>query len=335
MKQLSGIVGLTTGLQLQDEYPNAKISIIADKLNEDTCSYVAAGIFRPSTSFMGPNLNITQKWITDAYEYWDSIRTTELASLAGICQVSGYIFSKNNPTLVRNHFLERLLPIYRQADERELRLCNGDWKYGSFFTTIVTESKLFLPFAMKKFYQQGGKLFKKSIATFSDLENENFNVLMNCSGMGAKLLCSDNQLVPIRGQVIKVKAPWIKMAFYGDYDTYIVPGFEGVTLGGCRQYESYNTQLCKYDTMAIKERCYNMLPSLEKAEYIREAVGLRPHRSIVRVEPELYETITGNKMNIIHNYGHGGYGVTTAPGTAKYAVGLVHQILSRSGLSKL
>jgi D-aspartate oxidase len=42
----SGIVGLTTGLELQKEYRNAQISIIADKFNKDTVSYVAAGIFR-------------------------------------------------------------------------------------------------------------------------------------------------------------------------------------------------------------------------------------------------------------------------------------------------
>lgn len=43
----SGIVGLTTGLELQDEYRNARIEIIADKFYKDTTSFVAAGIFRP------------------------------------------------------------------------------------------------------------------------------------------------------------------------------------------------------------------------------------------------------------------------------------------------
>jgi D-aspartate oxidase len=42
----SGVVALTTGIELQNEYPNALISIIADKFLKDTVSYVAAGIFR-------------------------------------------------------------------------------------------------------------------------------------------------------------------------------------------------------------------------------------------------------------------------------------------------
>jgi D-aspartate oxidase len=123
-----------------------------------------------------------------------------------------------------------------------------------------------------------------------------------------------------------VKAPWIKTAFYGDYDTYILPGFEGVTLGGCRNFESYDTTVSRYDSMAIRERCEKMLPSLKGAPVIREAVGLRPYRDIVRVEVELKETAKG-VMKLVHNYGHGGYGVTTAPGTAKYCVKLVKDVV--------
>lgn len=56
----SGIIGLTTALELQETFPNAKVTILADRFNEDTTSYVAAGIFRPGTSFMGPTHEITQ-----------------------------------------------------------------------------------------------------------------------------------------------------------------------------------------------------------------------------------------------------------------------------------
>lgn len=142
-------------------------------------------------------------------------------------------------------------------------------------------------------------------------------------------------MVPIRGQIIKVKAPWIRTAFYADLDTYILPGFDGiVTLGGTRQYESYNLNIDKYDSLAIRERCEALLPSLKSAPAVREAVGLRPHRSTVRVEFEITKDSDGNQLSCVHNYGHGAYGVTTSPGTAKYAVELAKQMLGRSG-SKL
>ncbi|XP_075168072.1 D-amino acid oxidase 1 [Haematobia irritans] len=329
----SGIIGLTTALELQENFPNAKVTILADRFNEDTTSYVAAGIFRPGTSFMGPTPEITQQWMTDAFHYWDDLRRSKEATLAGVCQLSGYIFSSTSPSIVRNHFIEKLLPVYRQATEDELKLCQGNWKYGSFFTTCLTESRIYLPYAAKKFKDAGGIVMYHHVNSLKNLP-ENYDVVVNCTGMGAKELCSDRQLVPIRGQILKVRAPWIKTAFYGDYDTYIVPGFDTVTLGGCRQFDSYNMEVCKYDSMAIKERCYNMLPSLKKAEVVREMVGLRPHRSIVRVEKDIvYRSQDGRPLKVVHNYGHGGYGVTTAPGTAKYAVKLVRESLT--GNSKL
>lgn len=56
----AGIVGITTALELQAEYSNARVTILADKFMQDTTSDVAAGIFRPGTSFSGPTDEITE-----------------------------------------------------------------------------------------------------------------------------------------------------------------------------------------------------------------------------------------------------------------------------------
>lgn len=56
----AGVVGLTTALELQKEYRNANVTILADKLLKDTTSDVAAGIFRPGISFSGPTPEITR-----------------------------------------------------------------------------------------------------------------------------------------------------------------------------------------------------------------------------------------------------------------------------------
>lgn len=168
----------------------------------------------------------------------------------------------------------------------------------------------------------------------TDFNATEFDTVFNCTGIGAKKLCNDVKVVPIRGQIIKVHAPWIKTAFYADYDTYILPGFNGtVTLGGTRQYESYNMEIDQYDSLSIRKRCESLLPSLANATVVREAVGLRPYRSFVRVESELLTDSQGKLLRIIHNYGHGGYGVTSSPGTAAYAVQLLN--MTRQSRSKL
>lgn len=56
----AGVVGLTTAIELKKEFPNAKISVLAEKFAQDTTSDGAAGLFRPGTSFYGPNIDITR-----------------------------------------------------------------------------------------------------------------------------------------------------------------------------------------------------------------------------------------------------------------------------------
>jgi D-aspartate oxidase len=56
----AGIVGLTTAFELKTKFRNANINVISDKFNEDTTSYVAAGLFRPGSSFSGPTEELTK-----------------------------------------------------------------------------------------------------------------------------------------------------------------------------------------------------------------------------------------------------------------------------------
>lgn len=56
----AGVIGLTTAIELQKEFRNAKITILADKFTTETTSDGAAGLFRPGTSFCGPDVEITR-----------------------------------------------------------------------------------------------------------------------------------------------------------------------------------------------------------------------------------------------------------------------------------
>lgn len=54
----AGVVGLTTALEAQKYFKN--VEIYANKFYEETTSAVAAGVFRPGTSFAGPTDKITR-----------------------------------------------------------------------------------------------------------------------------------------------------------------------------------------------------------------------------------------------------------------------------------
>ncbi|XP_020280030.1 D-aspartate oxidase [Pseudomyrmex gracilis] len=317
-----GVVGLTTAALVQkDLFRNAEITVLASDF-DDIVSYVAAGLFRVGSSFSGPTDAITRKWVKNSYEFYDAIRKTENASYAGVTDISGYIFANSSSNVVKNHWLERVVPVYRRATEEEFQLVNGNWKYGSFFSTLLTQCSLYLPWTRQKL-QENGVLFKQRKLNFLHELIGEYDVIINCTGLGARQLCGDKRLVALRGQVLKVKAPWIKTFFYGELDTYVIPGFDGVvTLGGSRSYDSENMKLCPHETAAIRERCETLIPSLKDVEVVSEQMGLRPHREGgVRVgEGSRFSNGHSKAAIIVHNYGHGGYGVCMAPGTAMETV---------------
>jgi D-aspartate oxidase len=58
---------------------------------------------------------------------------------------------------------------------------------------------------------------------------------------------------------------------------------------------------------------------------------LRPHREPYRIEKEIYE-IKNKKVIVIHNYGHGGNGISLSKGTTIDAVNLLLKELNKSKL---
>jgi len=321
----AGIVGVNSALEVLRRYPNYDVTLIADKFNGETLSDGAAGLLRPDTYVFGPSLEISQKWVDDSYSFYKKLLKSRDGP-CGINEVSGYMFSTKNPDIIKNHYMKNCSPDFREATDEELKAhssveSQSIIKYGSFFTSIVIECKLFLPWALKKINNNGVTIIKRKIESLEELCSE-YDIVFNCTGLRAGKLCNDVNVLPIRGQVIRVKAPWVDKFYYCDSDTYIIPSISDgtVVLGGCRHFGSYNEQVNKRNTEEILENCIRLLPSLKEAlktDY-KIWVGLRPYRNKIRVETEhIRDTV------IVHNYGHGGYGVTLAPGTVKYAVDLL------------
>lgn len=69
----------------------------------------------------------------------------------------------------------------------------------------------------------GVRFERKKITSFGELQT--FDLIINCSGLGAQQLTGDESLVPIRGQVMRVKAPWIFEVLLDNSDdgNYIIP----------------------------------------------------------------------------------------------------------------
>lgn len=151
--------------------------------------------------------------------------------------------------------------------------------------------------------------------------------LIASSGLRAAELTNDSTMYPIRGHVLRVRAPWVRQYINRDGYTYIIPNTDTVVLGGTTQKGDWALKPTDEDRRQILERCYEVLPSLRKAPIVKEWVGLRPGRPAVRLERDSIK-VDGKHVPVVHNYGHGGSGLTLGWGCATDVVALVQQALA-------
>lgn len=200
---------------------------------------------------------------------------------------------------------------------------------GAQFITFTAEPTSLLPYLYKRFEKAGGRFIRRKVFKLDEFAHENYDLIINCTGLGARNLMNDTQVKPIRGQVARVSAPWQFHAILDDSDdgNYIIPNRESCIVGGTLQVDDYNTQACPKDRDFIFVGCAKMVKGFKNAPVIREWVGLRPGRTTVRIEFEDYETENGEKIKVIQNYGHGGAGVTLCWGCATDVLKLASQKL--------
>jgi D-amino-acid oxidase len=145
-------------------------------------------------------------------------------------------------------------------------------------------------------------------------------VVVNCSGIGARELVPDPGVRPVRGQVVVVANPGLD-EFFAEHPgpssrqlRYVMPHGSTVVLGGTAEPGGTDRTPDPEVTRRIVARCTEVVPALAGARILAQRVGLRPARDEVRLEPE--DRPAGR---IVHNYGHGGGGVTLSWGCAREA----------------
>merc|ERR1712198_564324 len=268
-----GIIGISTGLAIQEKIPSTEVDIFSEELSPNTTADGAAGIFGLYLLGKTP-IDKQVKWAQKTHDWMET--------------------------------MGRL---------------TGDHKSGTEFLTFTAEPFRFLPYLMEIF-QQKGKIIRRKIENISELKN--YDVVVNCSGLGANALIGDDTIKPLRGQVMRVSAPWIRKVILDDADdgNYVIANMNSVVLGGTHQHDDWDRTPRDEDCKFIYDGGCALDPSIQHSVKINDWVGLRPGRDSVRLEKE---NIDG--VSVVHNYGHGGSGITVFKGCAEDAANLVQDAL--------
>uniref|UniRef100_A0A8D0GGF7 D-aspartate oxidase n=1 Tax=Sphenodon punctatus TaxID=8508 RepID=A0A8D0GGF7_SPHPU len=320
----AGVIGLSTAMYISESIPNCCITVIAEKLTPNTTSDVAAGMLIPHVYPDAP-IHQQKQWFRETFNYIFAISNSLEASDAGIHLVSGWQIFKTIPD-ERIPFWADVVLGFRSMTEMELKKF-PQHRFGQAFTTLKCDCPPYLLWLEKRLKRNGGQVHAGHIGDLWELHGK-YDVVVNCSGLGSRELVGDLKIYPTRGQVLKVHAPWVKHFIRdGDGLTYIYPGIHNITLGGTRLQDDWTLSPDASTSKHIFDRCCFLEPSLQRAQDIKVKVGLRPSRSVVRLQREIW--VRGReKLPIVHNYGHGGGGFSVHRGTAKEATQLVKDCIA-------
>ncbi|TRY83523.1 hypothetical protein DNTS_016242 [Danionella cerebrum] len=324
----AGVVGLSTAVCVAETLPECSVTVLAEKFSPDTTSDGAAGILLPM-EFPDISIKRQHEWFKNTFDHLLAIAFSSQASEAGVFLISGYQVFKDLPS-EKTPFWADVVLGFRYMTDQELKRF-PDHKFGQAFTTLKCECQSYLPWLQKRLLAAGGQVLQAKVSDLQELALD-FNAIFNCSGLGSLSLLPDQCVYPVRGQIMHLHAPWLKhFTRDGDGSTYIYPGVSSVTAGGTRQQGDWRLELDNQDAEGILERCRRLEPSLKSARVTGHWVGLRPARETLRLERDELK-IQGRVVPLVHNYGHGGCGVSVSWGTALNASGLLHAALGEKML---
>lgn len=306
-----GVSGLTTGLCLLDAGYN--VTIWARDLPPHTTSNVAAAVWLPFKAF--PVERVTA-WGKMTFQRFKELQAEPESGVFMANVLDLKKVASPDPWWVS------AVEDFRRASQDELPSGYAD---AFAFEAPVIDTRVYLDYLLRTFHARGGQVYQRAIASMAEAFAQN-TLVINCSGLGARELVGDRDLHAARGQVVRIKHNGFRQALVDEHDiaqlTYIVPRTHDIVLGGTYEEENESTAINPETTQAILRRCAQFMPALATLapdDIVSLDCGLRPVRSTVRLEIER----PAPHQLLIHNYGHGGAGITLSWGCAAEVVALL------------
>ena len=302
----AGVSGLSCAVKLLEA--GHEVVVISDRFSPDTVSDIAAAIWYP---FLTAPADRADGWGIATYAELERLSEREPQSGVRMRDGREYLRQAVDPPEWSED-----IAAFRILDDSEIP---EGYVFGWQFRAPVIEMQLYMPWLRSRVEALGGSFVQSFVGDLSEVSGE---VVVNCVGLGARELCGDEEVRPARGQVIFIdQDPGI-----GHFDqqpetlTYTIPRSDVTVLGGTAQVDDWGMDIRAEDNDLILSKVEALWPELDRSRIIGGAVGLRPSRSEVRLEVEYID-----ERKVVHNYGHGGAGVTLSWGCAEEVANLVSQ----------
>lgn len=318
----SGVVGLSTALVLA--HRGHAVRVYSDPDYAHLASESACAIWLPflmSDQTEGAEtdeINEARRWAQSSWHHFAHV--AELQSRTG--EDAGV-----RPVDLVEAFREKVEPPYYASIVRDFHagaFTDGpdEFSYSWQLKTFVIEMPKYLPWLHRRCEELGVR-FRNRHLSAEQLRSLPEPVVFNCAGLGSRELFADEELVPIKGQLLLLDPMDLTTAIGAD-EFCIIPRSDSLILGSLffpadeshvEDVEGTNVLLSKANEWARSRIGAELnLPQERSRGDVRSVVvGLRPYRKSGPVVEKKRSNGTGPE-SIYHNYGHGGSGVTFAWG---------------------
>ena len=227
-----GVIGLTTARMLQ--LRGAKVTLYADRLPPETTSNVAGGHWWPVSVFDSNKRTpeFSAQFVEAsrfAFHYFQRL----VGPRWGVRWVASYYLSDGEP---ENGWMAGPGGVLHDTQIGFKDFGPGEHvfptRYARRFHTMLIDPSIYLETLLRDVQGAGAAIEIRRFTSADELVRLPQQAIFNCTGLGARELCNDTEMIPVKGQlsILKPQAGVDYNLISGRY--YMFPRADGVVLGG-------------------------------------------------------------------------------------------------------
>mmetsp|Transcript_23700 Transcript_23700/g.36603 ORF Transcript_23700/g.36603 Transcript_23700/m.36603 type:complete len:393 (+) Transcript_23700:149-1327(+) len=374
----SGVMGLRTALELLRKNIPVTLRSPRSPLHSSTCSQGAGGIWMPYSC----NDSRIDRWSSETLDELLSLQQQQkqnnvmIETITKIClkeshggpKVEDFISDEYqtkkgplpqwtlDPRLNFQHLTVEMLGyqnhVFKLRIPSQQAMVDAGYKHAWVFNTPVVDTPKMLMNMLQEIesYEiadidvETNHEYQSVEEMVEDAKNFNCNSVVNCAGLGARNICSDDakNMVGARGIILhfdrkncirRTMSPEEEYLFQNDASisvgeglwgsetepAYVIPRGDILVVGGSFLKDDSTSEISPEERERLLWNANNLAGiDVTKSKPIGEWTGFRPYREAgIRCEVDQVYTGVTSDMKVVHNYGHGGSGWTTYVGAAK------------------
>ena len=237
-----GVVGLATARLLQER--GFTPVIYAKNLPPDTTSNFAGGLWEPVSVY-------DPRRVTPAFrqQFGDAARFAYrrfqfmTSDLYGVRWLPIYGLSREAPEAPSlDSPMREIDPLHPESKQLARAEIPFRVPYASRQQNMLIEPSIYLNALVRDFELAGGRIVVKEFASAASISSLPEKLIFNCTGLGARALFHDEELMPIKGQLVfLLPQPEVEYMTVGPGDIYMFPRHDGILLGGSHERGVWNT----------------------------------------------------------------------------------------------